>query len=85
VARPTRDGTPYLPEQALTMQEALRAHTMGSAYALHEEAVKGSIEVGKLADLAVWGQDPLTATAQQLYDVPIDLTLVGGEVIYQRA
>ncbi len=85
VTRPTRDGTPYLPEQALTMQEALRAHTMGSAYALHEEAIKGSIEVGKLADLAVWGEDPLSATAQQLYNVPIDLTLVGGKVIYQRA
>lgn len=85
VARPTLDGTPYMPEQALTMEEALRAHTMGSAYALHEETVKGSIEVGKLADLAVWEQDPLSATPQQLYNVPIDMTLVGGKVVYQRS
>lgn len=85
VARPTISGKPHEPGQELTMQEALRAHTMGSAYALHEESVKGSIEVGKLADLAVWGEDPLTATPQQLYDIPVDLTLVGGKVIYQRA
>lgn len=85
VARPTISGKPHEPGQALTMQEALRAHTMGSAHALHEETAKGSIEVGKLADLAVWGQDPLSATPQQLYDVPIDMTLIGGKVVYQRA
>jgi predicted amidohydrolase YtcJ len=84
VTRIMLNNQPHEPGQALTIQEALRAHTMGSAYALHEEEIKGSIEVGKLADLAVWGSDPLTASAQQLWDAPIDLTLVGGKVIYQR-
>ena len=85
VTRLTLNNQPHEPGQALTIQEALRAHTMGSAYATHEEAVKGSIEVGKLADLAVWGRDPLTVSPQHLWDAPIDLTLVGGKVVYQRA
>jgi predicted amidohydrolase YtcJ len=71
------------PDQALTIQEALRAHTMGSAYAGHEENIKGSIEVGKLADLAVWGEDPYTAPVQRLWQIPIEMTLVGGEIVHQ--
>ncbi len=58
VTRVTASNQRHEPDQALTVQEALRAHTMGSAYAAHEEEVKGSIEVGKLADLAVWSEDP---------------------------
>jgi len=83
VGRFTSGNKPHLPEQALTVQEALRAHTMGAAYAGHEETVKGSIEVGKLADLAVWSGDPYTASLQQLWDMPIDLTLVGGKVVHR--
>jgi hypothetical protein len=71
------------PDQALTVQEALRAHTMGSAYAGHEEHIKGSIEPGKLADLAVWSEDPLTAPLQRLWQIPVDTTIVGGQVVYQ--
>ena len=66
-----------------TIQEALRAHTMGGAYAEHQETVKGSIEVGKLADLAVWREDPYTAPLKGFYQIPIDVTMVGGEIIYQ--
>jgi len=71
------------PDQCLTVQEALRAHTEGSAYAGFEEDIKGSIEMGKLADLAVWGEDPYTAPAQRLWQIPIEMTLVGGEIVYQ--
>ena len=83
MTRVTLSGGQHEPEQALTIQEALRAHTMGSAYAEHQEAEKGSIEVGKLADLAVWREDPYTAPLQGFYQIPIDLTMVGGEIIYQ--
>ena len=76
-------NTALHPEQGLTVQEALRAHTMGSAYAGHEENIKGSIEVGKLADLAVWGEDPYTAPVQRLWQIPIEMTLVGGEIVHQ--
>jgi hypothetical protein len=67
----------------MTVEEALRAHTMGSAYAGHEEDVKGSIEVGKLADLAVWSEDPYTAPVQRLWQIPMEMTLVGGKIVYQ--
>jgi len=83
VARLDRNNQQLEPDQALTIQEALRAHTMGSAYAAHEEDVKGSVEAGKLADLAVWTEDPYTAPLQRLWKIPIAMTLVGGKVVHQ--
>jgi len=83
VARWTLSNQVYQPDQCLTIQEALRAHTIGSAYAAHEENVKGSIEVGKMADLAVWSEDPYTASLKQLWQIPIAMTLVGGQIVYQ--
>jgi predicted amidohydrolase YtcJ len=83
VTRITFSNQFYEPEQAMTIQEALYAHTMGSAYAAHEEDVKGSIEAGKLADLAVWSEDPYTAATSRLWQIPIDMTLVGGETVYE--
>lgn len=82
VGRVTASNQVLEPGQCLTIQEALRAHTLGAAYAAHEEAVKGSIEPGKLADLVVWRGDPYTMTLQQLWQAEVDMTLVGGEVVY---
>ncbi len=83
VTRVTFSNQRFEPDQALTIQEALRAHTMGSAYAAHEEDVKGSVEEGKMADLAVWGEDPYTAPVQRLWQIPVEMTLVGGEIVHQ--
>mgnify|MGYP001046026785 CR=1 FL=1 len=96
VARLTFSNQSYEPEQCLTIQEALRAHTMVAAYAGFEEDVKGSIEPGKLADLAVWQRDPYTAFEElsgkpfdgekvisTIGSLKIDMTMVGGEIIYQ--
>ncbi|RLC94126.1 MAG: hypothetical protein DRI77_11230 [Chloroflexi bacterium] len=83
VTRATFSNERYEPEQALTIQEALRAHTMGSAYAGHEEDVKGSIEVGKMADMVVWSTDPYKASMQELWNSAIDMTMVGGEIVHQ--
>jgi len=82
VTRITYSNQFYEPDQAMTIQEALRAHTMGSAYAAHEENLKGSIEPGKLADVIVWSEDPYTAPVQRLWQIPIEMTLVGGESVY---
>lgn len=49
---------------------------------MHEEKIKGSIEVGKLADLAVWDEDPYSAT-DHIGQVTIAMTLVGGKIVYQ--
>jgi len=82
VSRITVSNKRHMPEQALTIGEAMRAHTMGAAYAQHDEQIKGSIEAGKLADLVVWPQDPLTMPMNQLWRSPIDMTIIGGEVAY---
>jgi predicted amidohydrolase YtcJ len=76
------NGQQLASEQALTIEEALRAHTRGSAYAAHEEEIKGSIKPG---NLVVWSQDPSTTPIQELWQLPVDMTLVGGQVIYQRS
>jgi predicted amidohydrolase YtcJ len=84
VTRVTFSNQRFEPDQAMTVEEALRAHTMTSAYAAHEEDVKGSIEVGKLADLAVWSEHPYTVPLQRLWQIPVDLTIVDGEIVYER-
>jgi predicted amidohydrolase YtcJ len=83
VTRATFSNQRFEPDQAMTIQEALRAHTMSSAYAAHEEDIKGSIEAGKLADLVVWSTDPYTASMQELWQSTIEMTLIGGEIVHQ--
>ena len=83
VSRLTISNKVLEPDQCMTIQEALWAHTMGSAYAAHEETIKGSIEPGKLADLVVWGEDPYSASIDRLVQLPVITTIVGGKVVYQ--
>ena len=82
VMRASRFGTAPAPEQRISMRDALRVHTMGSAYASFDEKVKGSIERGKLADFVVWSQDLYTATPQQLAQLAPVTTIVGGNVVF---
>ncbi len=71
-------------EQALTFDEALRAHTIEAAYAAHEETIKGSLEPGKLADLVVWEEDPGSLSIKELANTKqVNMTMVGGEIIHQ--
>lgn len=81
--RPDADGKRYHPEQAMTIQEALRAHTMGSAIAGHEEQVKGSLEPGKFADLAVWNEDLTSIRPIDILRATVALTIIGGRIVYQ--
>jgi hypothetical protein len=76
-------GIPISPEQAMTIDEALYAHTMGSAYADFAEKRKGSLEAGKFADLIVWHDNPYTTQATDIGNLTVDLTMVGGKVLYQ--
>ena len=87
VTRKTLQGAPetgFEPAQKLTRIEALHAMTLAAAYAAFEEQDKGSIEVGKLADLTVLYQDLITVPEAEILNTDVLLTIVGGEVAYQR-
>jgi predicted amidohydrolase YtcJ len=85
VARIDRTSkAPVAPAQALTREEALRCATMGGAYLTFEEDLKGSLEPGKLADVVVLSQDPLTCELEDMPDIVAEMTIVGGEVVFER-
>ena len=70
-------------DPGLSRQAVLRAITMNSSYELHQDTATGSIEVGKLADLIVLDRNVLTIPAEQIADVKVLQTMVGGNVVYQ--
>ena len=74
---------PVSPEQAMTLDEAMYAHTMGGAYADFAENKKGSLEPGKFADLIVWNDNPYSVKPAEILELTIDLTMVGGKVVHQ--
>ena len=76
-----RDSSPFLPSEAMTLDQALYAYTMGSAHTSHHEDVTGSIEIGKYADLVVLDQDLTTATT--LTDASVVMTMIEGVPVYQ--
>jgi hypothetical protein len=86
VTRATLDGRNpggWFPEQRLTVEQALRAYTRGSAYAAFEEKDKGTISPGKLADLVVLSEDLLRIPPEKIKDVRVEITIVGGRVVYK--
>ena len=74
---------PFLPEQALSLAEAIHGYTAGSAWVNHLETSTGSIEIGKLADLAVIDRDLFELPPMTIADALVLATLVGGEVVYE--
>jgi predicted amidohydrolase YtcJ len=78
-------GRPFLPEQRLTLAEAIAAFTIGSAYVNHLDADTGSIEVGKLADLAVVDRDLFAPDAGPIGDGRVLATFVGGAAVFEDA
>ncbi len=74
----------WAPISAITREQALRIATNGNAWLTMEEAEKGSIEPGKLADLVVLSEDPLTCPAPRLRDAQVLMTIVGGRVVYEK-
>ncbi|UCE55775.1 MAG: amidohydrolase family protein, partial [Desulfobacterales bacterium] len=84
VTRKSYTGEVIGPEQAIAVKEALHLYTINGAYASFEENIKGSIEPGKLADLAVLDRDILSIPAEEIKDVQVEMTVVGGEIVYQK-
>ncbi|MDO8549300.1 MAG: amidohydrolase, partial [Ignavibacteria bacterium] len=74
----------WIPEQKISVEDAIKCYTLNSAYAGFEENNKGSIEVGKLADLVVLSDDILTINPVKIKDVTVEMTIFDGEVIFNR-
>ena len=73
-------GNVYGEEECLTAEQALHAVTMGAAYLMEKEHMIGSIEVGKLADMAILDQNPLEIAKQDVKSIKVHATMLGGEV-----
>ncbi|HZR72127.1 amidohydrolase [Bradyrhizobium sp.] len=84
VTRKDPNGHVYGPNEAISREQALRLYTSAASHYMFEEHKKGSIEPGKLADLAVLSADPLTVPEDQIRDIKADLTVVDGKVVFQR-
>ena len=80
ITRKTRAGDVWMPEQRLTRDEALRAFTVGAAYAAFAEDRRGRIQEGQEADLTVFGRDLFDTAAEDLTSLPVEATVVGGVV-----
>jgi hypothetical protein len=78
-----RWGEVWVPEERITPAEAFAMHTTTAAYVGFEENDKGTLEVGKLADIAVLAEDPFEIQAERIKDLKVEITIVGGEVKYQ--
>jgi predicted amidohydrolase YtcJ len=85
VAHQTLSGQKVNGGEALTMREALRSQTINAAYTGFQEKMVGSIEAGKLADIVVLGDDPLTFAPERFQELPVDVTIAGGKVVHTAA
>jgi predicted amidohydrolase YtcJ len=74
----------WIPEQKVTVEEALRAYTINAAYASFEEAIKGSLERGKLADFVVLEKDITTIPPEEIRNVSVFMTCVGGKTVFKK-
>ena len=83
VSRKMRWGEVWVPEERITTAEAFAMHTTTAAYVGFEENDKGTLEVGKLADIAVLAEDPFEIQAERIKDLQVEITIVGGEIKYQ--
>ena len=84
VRQPTGSQAPLHPEQALTREQAIRLYTINNAFLTFEEAQKGSLEPGKLADFIVLDRDILTCPVEAVKDIKVEATYLGGARVYVR-
>ena len=86
VTRQTLAGKPeggWLPQERVSLEQAIEGYTLGAAYSSHREANEGSLEEGKLADLIVLDQDLFRIAPSEIHKTNVLLTMVGGKVVYQ--
>jgi predicted amidohydrolase YtcJ len=88
ITRQDQEGFPaggWYPEQRMTREEALKGFTTWAAYASFEENTKGAIEEGKVADFTILSDDIMKIEPKQILDTRVEMTIIGGEVVYTAA
>jgi predicted amidohydrolase YtcJ len=84
ITRTTDRGSVIMPSEALTREEALKMYTINNAWASFEESLKGSVEPGKLADMAVLSDDILTCPVDKIKDIESLKTILGGRIVFSQ-
>ena len=85
VSRKLADGSVFYPDQRLSRLEALQTYTINAAFAAFEEDIKGSLSVGKLADITVLSKDVMTISEDEIPSTEVLYTIVGGKVMYSQS
>jgi predicted amidohydrolase YtcJ len=83
VRRQTQSGASLVPEEKITIEEAIRWYTIGAASAAFEEQIRGTLEPGKLADFIVLSENPFELEPERISAIRIDLTVIGGKIVYK--
>jgi predicted amidohydrolase YtcJ len=83
VTRRAASGQVLLPEEKITVSQALALYTTNAAYASFEEDIKGSLAPGKLADIVVLTDDPTKIPPEDIKDIKVEMTIIGGEVVWE--
>lgn len=83
VSRRAASGQQLLPEECVSIRQAIAMYTIGAAYASFEEGVKGSIAPGKLADMVVLSDDPTRVPPEKIKDIKVEMTIVDGKVVWE--
>lgn len=87
ITRKTLKGTPpegWFPEERISVEEAIRAYTINNATACFEGDIRGSLEVGKLADITVFDRDLLSIPADEILQAEVVYTIVDGRIVYEK-
>ena len=87
VTRKTVKGTPatgWFPEQRISVEQALKAYTINNAYAAFEDDIRGSLEVGKLADITVFDRNLLKIPEEEILETEVMYTIIDGRIIFER-
>jgi predicted amidohydrolase YtcJ len=74
----------FFPEERITVDEALCMYTVDAAHSSGEENIKGTVETGKLADLTVLSQDPRKVPPNEIENIIVEMTIIGGKVVYSK-
>ena len=78
----TRNG--FVPEECISIEDALKTYTINGAYAAFEENIKGSISVGKLADLIILDRNPLGVPKEEIKKIQVLETIIRGKTVYKK-